>query len=215
MRVRAVLLAAALVLAPLGARAADLVVWWEEGLLSRGGRRRSGRSSPPSSRRPASRSSSPSIRRTTCRPGPWRRSRPGARRTSCSASASTPHYGRVGLRGPARRPRGRARPVGGPVRPGRARARHPARRARRAGGPSTRCRWGSSTNHVHVWKSLLERAGFTLADIPKEWEPFWSFWCDKVQPAVRKATGRDDIYGVGLAMSACGRSTPTPSSGSS
>src|SRR4051794_40604526 len=31
MQVRAVLLAAALVLAPLGARAADLVVWWEKG----------------------------------------------------------------------------------------------------------------------------------------------------------------------------------------
>ena len=30
MRVRAILLAAALVLAPLGARAADLVVWWEK-----------------------------------------------------------------------------------------------------------------------------------------------------------------------------------------
>ena len=53
------------------------------------------------------------------------------------------------------------------------------------------------THHVHVWRSLLERAGFTLADIPKEWGPFWSFWCDKVQPAVRKATGRDDIFGIG------------------
>jgi multiple sugar transport system substrate-binding protein len=31
MRSRAVILAAAIVLAPLGARAADLVVWWEEG----------------------------------------------------------------------------------------------------------------------------------------------------------------------------------------
>jgi ABC-type glycerol-3-phosphate transport system substrate-binding protein len=31
MRVRAILLAAALALAPLGARAADLVVWWEQG----------------------------------------------------------------------------------------------------------------------------------------------------------------------------------------
>ena len=30
MRVRTILLAAALVLAPLGARAADLVVWWED-----------------------------------------------------------------------------------------------------------------------------------------------------------------------------------------
>ena len=60
---------------------------------------------------------------------------------------------------------------------------------------------GRTTNHVHVWTSLLERAGFTLADIPKEWDAFWSFWCGQVQPAVRRATGRDDIWGVGLSMS--------------
>jgi multiple sugar transport system substrate-binding protein len=60
---------------------------------------------------------------------------------------------------------------------------------------------GRSTNHIHVWRSLLERAGFTLADVPTQWAPFWSFWCDRVQPAVRKALGRDDIWGVGLAMS--------------
>jgi multiple sugar transport system substrate-binding protein len=59
---------------------------------------------------------------------------------------------------------------------------------------------GRTTFHVHVWNSLLERAGFTLADIPKEWGPFWSFWCDQVQPALRKAIGRDDIWGVGLSM---------------
>ena len=29
---------------------------------------------------------------------------------------------------------------------------------------------GRTTNHVHVWKSLLEQAGFTLADIPKQWD---------------------------------------------
>jgi multiple sugar transport system substrate-binding protein len=39
--------------------------------------------------------------------------------------------------------------------------------------------WGRSTNHVHVWKSLLEQGG-TLEDIPKEWSAFWSFWCDQV-----------------------------------
>ena len=61
---------------------------------------------------------------------------------------------------------------------------------------------GRYSNHIHVWNSLLERAGFTLADIPKEWEAFWSFWCDQVQPAVRKVMGRDDIWGVGLPMSA-------------
>ena len=60
---------------------------------------------------------------------------------------------------------------------------------------------GRATNHVHVWKSLLQRAGFTLADVPKEWEAFWAFWYDQVQPAVRRATGRDDIWGVGLNMS--------------
>jgi multiple sugar transport system substrate-binding protein len=60
---------------------------------------------------------------------------------------------------------------------------------------------GFSANHVHAWKSLLERAGFTLADIPREWEAFWAFWCDQVQPAVREALGRDDVWGVGLTMS--------------
>jgi len=60
---------------------------------------------------------------------------------------------------------------------------------------------GRATNHVHVWRSLLEQAGFTLDDIPSEWDAFWSFWCDEVQPAVRRATGRDDIWGVGLAVS--------------
>ena len=59
---------------------------------------------------------------------------------------------------------------------------------------------GQASNHIHVWTSLLERAGFTLEDIPREWEAFWSFWCDEVQPAVRQALGRDTIWGVGLAM---------------
>jgi multiple sugar transport system substrate-binding protein len=60
---------------------------------------------------------------------------------------------------------------------------------------------GRRSHHVHVWKSFLERAGFTLADIPKEWGAFWSFWCDRVQPAVREALGRDDVWGIGLPMS--------------
>jgi multiple sugar transport system substrate-binding protein len=59
---------------------------------------------------------------------------------------------------------------------------------------------GRTTYHIHVWKSLLEQAGLTLEDIPKEWKAFWAFWCDEVQPEVRKALGRDDIWGVGLSM---------------
>src|SRR3954447_2028689 len=66
---------------------------------------------------------------------------------------------------------------------------------------------GRGSNHVHVWKRLLEQAGLTVADIPTEWEPFWSFWCDKVQPAIRKATGREDVWGVGLSMSTVGYDT--------
>ena len=60
---------------------------------------------------------------------------------------------------------------------------------------------GQISNYIHVWESLLGRAGFSLEDIPKEWGPFWSFWCDQVQPAVRKALGRDDIWGIGRPMS--------------
>jgi multiple sugar transport system substrate-binding protein len=60
---------------------------------------------------------------------------------------------------------------------------------------------GLTTNHIHVWKSPLEQGGFILEDIPKEWSAFWSFWCDQVQPAVGQATGRDDIWGTGLLMS--------------
>jgi multiple sugar transport system substrate-binding protein len=61
---------------------------------------------------------------------------------------------------------------------------------------------GRTTNHIHVWENVLAQGGFTLEDIPREWEAFWSFWCDQVQPAVRQATGRDDVWGVGLPMSA-------------
>ncbi len=61
---------------------------------------------------------------------------------------------------------------------------------------------GFGTNHVHVWRNLLEQGGFSLDDVPTQWEAFWTFWCDQVQPAVRRANHRDDLWGVGLAMSA-------------
>jgi multiple sugar transport system substrate-binding protein len=60
---------------------------------------------------------------------------------------------------------------------------------------------GRMINHVHVWKSLLERAGLSLDEIPKTWKGFWSFWCDQASPAVRKALGRDDIWAIGRPMS--------------
>jgi multiple sugar transport system substrate-binding protein len=53
--------------------------------------------------------------------------------------------------------------------------------------------------HVEIWSDLLEQAGFKVSDIPKDWKGYWSFWCDKVQPAYRKASG-SRAYGVGQPM---------------
>ncbi len=53
--------------------------------------------------------------------------------------------------------------------------------------------------HVQIWSDLLEQAGFKQSDIPTKWADYWSFWCDKVQPAIRKATGQR-IYGIGQPM---------------
>jgi multiple sugar transport system substrate-binding protein len=60
---------------------------------------------------------------------------------------------------------------------------------------------GRSTNHLHVWTSVLEQAGLKVESIPKEWDAFWSFWCEEVQPAVRRVLGREDVWGTGLPMS--------------
>ena len=53
--------------------------------------------------------------------------------------------------------------------------------------------------HVQIWGDMLEQAGFKQSDIPTKWEDYWSFWCDKVQPASRKATGQR-VYAVGQPM---------------
>ena len=53
--------------------------------------------------------------------------------------------------------------------------------------------------HVQIWSDMLEQAGFKQSDIPTTWKEYWSFWCDKVQPAYRKASGTR-AYGVGQPM---------------
>jgi len=45
------------------------------------------------------------------------------------------------------------------------------------------------TMHIQYWKDMLTEAGFKESDIPKDWKGYWSFWCDKVQPAYRQKTG--------------------------
>ncbi|MBJ7403873.1 MAG: carbohydrate ABC transporter substrate-binding protein [Bradyrhizobium sp.] len=53
--------------------------------------------------------------------------------------------------------------------------------------------------HVQIWGDMLEKAGFKQSDIPNDWTGYWTFWCDKVQPAIRKATGQR-VYAVGQPM---------------
>ncbi|MFI5001421.1 MAG: ABC transporter substrate-binding protein [Reyranellales bacterium] len=53
--------------------------------------------------------------------------------------------------------------------------------------------------HIQYWKDMLATAGFKESDIPGTWKEYWSFWCDKVQPDYRTATGHS-VYGVGNPM---------------
>ena len=52
------------------------------------------------------------------------------------------------------------------------------------------------TMHIQYWKDMLADAGFKESDIPKDWKGYWSFWCDKVQPASRQKTGLR-TFGIG------------------
>ncbi len=55
------------------------------------------------------------------------------------------------------------------------------------------------TLHTEIWGDMLEKAGFKQADIPQKWSDYWAFWCDKVQPGYRKASGTR-TYGIGAPM---------------
>lgn len=52
------------------------------------------------------------------------------------------------------------------------------------------------TMHIQYWKDMLAEAGFKDTDIPKDWKGYWSFWCDKVQPAYRQKSGQR-AFGIG------------------
>jgi multiple sugar transport system substrate-binding protein len=55
------------------------------------------------------------------------------------------------------------------------------------------------TMHIQYWRDMLGDAGFKESDIPTAWKDYWSFWCDKVQPALRQKTGQR-VYGIGMPM---------------
>ena len=55
------------------------------------------------------------------------------------------------------------------------------------------------TMHIQYWGDMLADAGFKESDIPTNWKDYWSFWCDKVQPAHRQKTGQRS-FGIGNPM---------------
>jgi multiple sugar transport system substrate-binding protein len=61
--------------------------------------------------------------------------------------------------------------------------------------------------HIHVWKDLIDRAGLDAGSIPKTWDAFWDYWCKTAQPAIRKATGDRQKFGVGQPMSSSASDT--------
>ena len=52
------------------------------------------------------------------------------------------------------------------------------------------------TMHIQYWIDMLNEAGYKESDIPTNWKDYWSFWCNKVQPAYRQKTGTR-VYGIG------------------
>ena len=55
------------------------------------------------------------------------------------------------------------------------------------------------TMHIQYWGDMLAEAGFKESDIPTTWKEYWSFWCDKVQPAHRQKSGQRS-FGIGQPM---------------
>jgi multiple sugar transport system substrate-binding protein len=55
------------------------------------------------------------------------------------------------------------------------------------------------TMHIQYWKDMLAEAGFKPSDIPTGWKDYWSFWCEKVQPAYRQKSG-NRAFGIGMPL---------------
>ncbi|MDW8124711.1 MAG: extracellular solute-binding protein [Geminicoccaceae bacterium] len=61
--------------------------------------------------------------------------------------------------------------------------------------------------HIHVWKDMLDQAGLKLSDVPRTWNEYWDWWCKVAQPAVRRATGNRNVFGIGQPMSSSASDT--------
>ena len=57
----------------------------------------------------------------------------------------------------------------------------------------------------HIWRPLVEKAGYKIEDIPKTWNAYYDFF-EEVQKKLR-TQGMRKVYGVGLTMSTTGNDT--------
>lgn len=62
-------------------------------------------------------------------------------------------------------------------------------------------------DYIHYWGHLTEKIGFGPADVPTQWDAFWTFWKDAQREL--RSSGYPDLYGVGLCMSSVGFDTYT------
>ena len=200
MRARAIVLAAALAFAPLAVEAADFVVWWEKGYYDQR-TRRSGRPSRPSSRKAASRSSSFCMSKRSSRTRSPRRCRLTSRRTSPSACAfpTTRRNGpsTIGL-WTSPTPSGSSRICSIRTRsPGMCcSTRRPSKKR------STRCRWGARPTTSTYGRASWSRRGSRSRIFPGSGRRSGRSGATRCSRRCARATGRDDIWGVGIPMSA-------------
>jgi multiple sugar transport system substrate-binding protein len=59
---------------------------------------------------------------------------------------------------------------------------------------------GASMNHI--WRPLVEKAGYQMSDIPKTWDAYYDFFKD-VQKKLR-AQGARNVYGLGFQLNTAG-----------
>ena len=59
-----------------------------------------------------------------------------------------------------------------------------------------------ATLPFHIWNSLVEKAGFKLADAPKTWDAFWDFF--KPMQEKLRAQGMRNVYSLGLQVTTIG-----------
>jgi len=59
-----------------------------------------------------------------------------------------------------------------------------------------------ATLPFHIWNSLVEKAGFKLADAPKTWDAFWDFF--KPMQEKLRAQGMRSVYSLGLQVTTNG-----------